>query len=157
MKDSYIREDLFDNLSPYDYQQIMQELAPYQNTGMSDKASRKANREAKKSAKAEKKTTQGAGARRDAKAMRQKQRQDSRLAKVQAGGGIGNVLGKVVDGAKNIFGKGLDVEASGGGLEIDYSSGGEPTFFEKNKIPLIVGGVAVVGLGVYLLTKKKKK
>ena len=85
MKDSYIREDLFDNLSPYDYQQIMQELAPYQNTGMSDKASRKADREAKKTAKADKKATQGGGARRDARAERQAQRQQARIDKKSAG------------------------------------------------------------------------
>ena len=156
MKDSYIREDLFDNLSPYDYQQIMQELAPYQNTGMSDKASRKADREAKKTAKADKKATQGGGARREARAERQSQRQQARIDKKSAGGGAGGFLDKVIGGAKDIFGKGVDVQATGGGLDINYDTT-EPTFFEKYKIPLIIGGVAVVAGGVYMLTKKKKK
>jgi hypothetical protein len=155
-KDSYIREDIFDNLSPTDYAQIMAELAPYQNTGLSDKASRKADRAAKKDAKAAKKATQGGGARREARAERQGQRQQARIAKKAAGGGAGGFLDKVIGGAKDIFGKGVDVEATGGGLEIDYSSGGEPSFFEKYKIPLIIGGVVVVAGGIYLVTKKKK-
>lgn len=151
-KDSYIREDLFDKMDPQDYAQIMRELAPYQATGLSDKASRKAARE-------QKKLTKGPGARRDAKAIRQKNRQDSKLARVQAGGGFGNIIGKVVDGAKSIFGQGgdtsLDIQSGGGGLEIDYNAGGEESFLTRNKIPLIIGGVVIAAGAIYLVTKKK--
>jgi hypothetical protein len=155
-KDSYIREDLFDNLSPYDYAEIMEELAPYQNTGLSDKATRKADRAAKKDAKAAKKATQGGGARREARSERQSQRQQARIDKKAAGGGAGGFLDKVIGGAKDIFGKGVDVQATGGGLDINYDTT-EPTFFEKYKIPLIIGGVVVVAGGIYLVTKKKKR
>lgn len=158
LKDSYIREDLFDNMDPYDYAEIMRELAPFQNTGMSDKASRKADRAAKKDAKAAKKATQGGGARREARASRQSQRQQARIDKKAAGGGAGGFLDKVIGGAKDIFGKGensLDVQAGGGGLEIDYNQG-EESFFSKYKIPLIIGGVAVAAGTIYLVTKKKK-
>jgi len=155
-KDSYVREDIFDSMDPMEYAQVMRELEPYQNTGMSakdDKADRKA-------ARADKKATQGGGARRDARAMRQKQRQDSKLAKVQAGGGVGNILGKVVDGAKSIFGKNndtsLDIQGGGSGLQIDYNAGGQESFLSKYKVPLIIGGVAVVAGTIYLITKKKK-
>lgn len=153
-KDSYVREDIFDSMDPMEYAQVMQELAPYQATGLSDKAERKAARAAKKA-------TKGGGARRDARATRQKNRQDSKLARVQAGGGFGGILGKVTDAAKNIFGKGddasLDIQSGGGGgLEIDYNAGGEESFFSKYKVPLIIGGVAVVAGTIYLVTKKKK-
>lgn len=152
-KDSYIREDLFDKMDPQDYAQIMQELAPYQETGLSDKASRKA-------ARAQKKLTKGPGARRDAKALRVKTRQDAKTARVAAGGGFSGILGKVGDVAKNIFGKSgdasLDVQSGGGGLEIDYNAGGEESFFERNKIPLIIGGVVIAAGAIYLVTKKKK-
>jgi len=156
-KDMYVREDAFDNLSSAEYQQLMFELEPYQNKGMSGKA----DRQQRKDARAAKKATQGGGARRDARAMRQKGRQDSKLARVQAGGGIGNILGKVVDGAKSIFGKdadtGLDVSYSGGdGTQIDVNTGGEPSFMEKYKVPLIIGGVVLVAGGIYLATKKKR-
>jgi hypothetical protein len=159
-KDSYIREDLFDNLSPYDYAEIMEELAPYQNTGLSDKASRKADRAAKKGAKADKKELQGGGARRAARAERQDQRQQAKIAKKAAGGGAGGFLDKVIGGAKDIFGKNdsIDIQAGGGGgIRVDYDPGAEPTFFEKYKVPLIIGGVVVVAGGIYLVTKKKKR
>ena len=158
-KDSYIREDLFDNLSSHDYVVIMEELAPYQNTGLSDKASRKADRAAKKGAKADKKELQGGGARRTARAARQDQRQQAKIAKKSAGGGAGGFLDKVIGGAKDIFGKGdsSDVQAGPGGIKVDYDPDAEPTFFEKYKIPLIIGGVVVVAGGIYLVTKKKKR
>ena len=158
-KDSYIREDLFDDMDRMDDAQVMRELAPYQKTGMSDKGSRKADRDAKKDAKAAKKATQGGGARRDARASRQSSRQQARIDKKAAGGGFGGVLDKVIGGAKDIFGKGgdtLDVQAGGDGLQIDYNQGGE-SFFSKYKIPLIIGGVAVAAGTIYLVTKKKKR
>lgn len=155
-KDSYIREDLFDNLSDYDYAVVMDQLAPYQITGLSDKASRKADRAAKKEAKAAKKATQGGGARREARAERQSSRQQARIDKKAAGGGAGGFLDKVIGGAKDIFGKGVDVEGNVGGLVVDYDTT-PPTFFEQYKIPLIIGGVVVAAGTIYLVTKKKKR
>lgn len=156
-KDSYIREDLFDNLSDYDYAVVMDQLAPYQNTGLSDKASRKADRAAKKDAKAAKKATQGGGARREARAERQSSRQQARIDKKAAGGGAGGFLDKVIGGAKDIFGKGdLNVQGGDGSLVVDYDTT-PPTFFEQYKIPLIIGGVVVAAGTIYLVTKKKKR
>ena len=160
-KDSYVREDIFDSMDPIEYAQVMQELAPYQATGLSDKASRKADRQAKKDAKAIKKAATGGGARRTARAERQKVRQDAKTARKGMGGGAGGFLDKVIGGAKDIFGKGDDASldfqgGGGGGLEIDYNTGGEESFFSKYKVPLIIGGVAVVAGTINLVTKKKK-
>ena len=155
-KDMYVREDTFDNLSPIDYQQLMFELEPYQNRGMSGKA----DRQARKDARALKKTTQGGGARREARSQRQAQRQEARATRQASGGGF---LDKIIGGATSIFGK----EPTGAGLDVAFEGptgneyaasigGGQESFMEKYKVPLIIGGVVLVAGGIYLATKKKK-
>lgn len=152
-KDMYVREDTFDNLSPMDYQQLMFELEPYQNRGMSGKE----DRQARRNARAKKKETRGGGARREARSQRQAQRQEARATRQASGGGF---LDKIIGGATSIFGKeptgGLDVSYEGGdGTAIDVNTGGQ-TFMDKYKVPLIIGGVVLVAGGIYLATKKKK-
>ena len=152
LKDSYIREDIFDSMDPDDYAQVMRELAPYQNTGLSGKD----DRASRKAARATKKETQGAGARRDAKAARQSARQTAKTARAAAGGGFGGVLNKIGGIAKDILGK--DVQVDAGGLQIDYQAPqDEESFFQKYKWPILIGGGAVLIGGVYMLTKKKKR
>jgi hypothetical protein len=155
-KDMYIREDKFDDLPESEYRQLMMQLAPYQGQGMSelsDRASRKAERKARREKK-------GGAARREA---RQK-RVETRAASRAAGGGV---LDKVIGAATTIFGKG---EAEGGApTEKDFTFSGKPgeyefqyndadgeeSFFQKNKIPLLIGGAVLVAGGIYLATKKK--
>ena len=157
--DSYVREDIFDNLNPNDYDQLMFELLPYQNTGMSelgDRASRKAAREEKKAAKAAKKETKGAGARRDARAERQAARQSAkseRAALRGQSGGFSGILDKVGGIAGNIMGKGASVEVDGASIAYDP---GDESFFSKYKTPLLIGGGLVAIGAIYMLTKKKK-
>ena len=132
-KDLYIREDLFDKLPDPVYNNLMDELEPFQNQGLSGRGKdrRAARREA-----------------------RQKRVETRAAARAQGGGildKIGNIATNVIGGLK---GGQLDVQAGGGELAIDY--GTEPTFFEKYKWPIIIGGVAIVGGGIYLATRKKK-
>ena len=147
--DSYVREDVFDNLAPTDYAQLMYELNPYQNKGMSelsDRASRKAARE-------EKKKTKGGGARREARAARQKTRQDAKTERAKSGGGAGGILDKIGGIAGKIINKGGSVEVDGSVLEYDPA---EESFFSKYKTPLLIGGGLVAVGAIYMLTKKKK-
>ena len=147
-KDVYVREDIFDNLPENEYRQIMQELAPYQPAGLSakdpgKKAARKAERAAKKEGK-------GGAARREAKQLRVETRAKAR-------GEGGGLFGKAIDAATNIFGKkDLDVSVDGGSVDVSYDKPEEESFFAKNKIPLLIGGAAVVAGAIYLATKKKK-
>jgi len=154
--DMYIREDTLDNLSNADYQQLMFELEPYQNRGMSGKADRQQRRDAR----ATKKASKGGGARREARQTRVATRQQAKVDKQTAKGtgkGAG-FLDKIIGGATSIFGKepALDVSYSGDGTAIDVSTGSEPSFMDKYKVPLIIGGVVLVAGGIYLATKKKK-
>ena len=158
-KDLYVREDLFDSLPDSVYDSLMMQLSSYQNTGLSGKADRKARRKERKDAKAAKKATRGGGARREARQKRLETKWAGKEAKAGAKGSgkgaafldkVGGIVGNIVGG-----GQALDVQAGADGLSVDY--GTEPTFFEQYKIPLIIGGVVLVGGGIYLATRKKKK
>jgi hypothetical protein len=147
-KDLYIREDLLDNVPEMVYQQMMFDLEPYQNTGMSAKADRDARKQARKDRKALK------GETRDA-------RQQARLDRAKSGE---TGLKTIISGAKDIVGgifgtgtTGTDTTTTRDPLNFDanVSFGNEPTFFEQYRIPLILGGVAVGGLLIYKMMKKK--
>jgi hypothetical protein len=153
-KDMYIREDKFDDLPESEYRELMMQLAPYQGQGMSelsDRASRKAERKARRA-------TKGGAARREA---RQK-RVETRAAARAAGGGV---LDKVIGAATNIFGKGgetlpterdFTITGSPGSLDVSIDNAdGEESFFQRNKIPLLIGGAVLVAGGIYLATRKK--
>lgn len=158
-KDLYVREDFFDDMPDSVYQQMMQELAAYQNTGLSGKADRKARRQERKDAKAAKKASRGGGARREARQKRLETKWAGKEKKAAAKGtGKGaNFLDKVGGIVGDIVGKGpVDIETDS--LDFQYDQGGgEPTFFDKYKVPLIIGGVALIGGGIYLATRKKKR
>jgi hypothetical protein len=132
-KDLYVREDLFDNLPETVYQNLMFELEPFQNQGLSGKM---ADRRA---------------ARRDARQKRIETRAGSRAAGTSFLDKIGGVAGNILGGLK---GGSIDVQTGPGEFSVDYS--GEPSFFEKYKIPILFGGAALIGGGIYLVTRKKK-
>lgn len=147
-RDQYIREDLFDKLPEPMYRGIMAELAPYQNTGLSGKAAdRKAARQAQKQANKDKR-------------MAARETRSERRASMFEG-----LTTKAGDLVKSLTGgdtatRGYDIGVTGGdgtGLNVDFSQTGDQSFFAKNKIPLIIGGVAAVGTIVYLATRKKRK
>jgi hypothetical protein len=148
-EDVYIREDILDDLPEMEYRSIMQELAPYQPSGMSAKDPGK--KAARKAARAEKKEGKGGAARREAKQLRVETRAKAR-------GEGGGLFGKAIDAATNIFGKkDLDIEFDqAGGVNVAFDPATEESFFSKNKIPLLIGGAAVVAGVIYLATKKKK-
>jgi hypothetical protein len=160
-KDMYIREDKFDDLPESEYRQLMFELAPYQPQGLSGKADRKQRREDRRA----KKATKGGGARREARQKRVDARMKAKVDKAAArGGGAGGIFDKVIGAATNIFGKGeaepmdRDFSITGSPGEFDVSinnADGEESFFQKNKIPLLIGGAVLVAGGIYLATKKK--
>jgi hypothetical protein len=148
-KDIYVREDMFDNLPEMEYRAIMDQLAPYQPQGLSAKGDKKAARKAERAAKKEGK---GGAARREAKQKRVETRAAARGEK-------GGLFGKAIDAATNIFGK-KDLEFSGkpGEFELDYKAPpeGEESFFSKYKLPILIGGGALVAGAIYLGTRKKK-
>jgi hypothetical protein len=146
--DLYVREDLLDNLPDPVYDNLMFELAPFQPAGLSSK------RDDRRARRAERKKTKGGAARREA---RQKRIETRAAARAQGGG----FLDKVAGIATNIFGQKaapaeLDVNVGGGGVDVSYGPEEEPTFLQKYKVPLIIGGVVLIGGGIYLATRKKK-
>jgi hypothetical protein len=178
MQDSYVREDVFDDMDPVAFEEMMLALEPYQGemlSGWFDKESRDARRKARRERRAERRKARAerVKARRDNRARRREARRDYRLkrqkARIDSGGGLGNIVNQITGTARSIFGKGGNVQAMpqagnfpqqtrGGGLEIDASIGygkDDESFLKKYKTPLIVGGVAVAGLVTYLALKKK--
>jgi preprotein translocase subunit YajC len=146
VKDSYVREDLFDDLSDMEFENMMQELAPYQNTGLSSKASRQDRRKERKQTKAANKKE------------KIQIRQAAKTERVKAGGGIAGAIGKVGDIAKSILAPGTGVDVTAGGKDISFNVSGdqEESFFSKYKTPLLIGGGLLVGGIIYTMTKKKK-
>ena len=147
-KDIYVREDMFDNLPEMEYRAIMDQLAPYQPQGLSAKGDKKAARKAERAIKKEGK---GGAARREAKQKRVETRAAARGEK-------GGLFGKAIDAATNIFGnKDLAVTAGGGDVSLDYTNPAqEESFFSKYKLPILIGGGALVAGAIYLGTRKKK-
>ena len=153
-KDLYIREDLLDDLSDDQYNLMMYELSSFQNTGLSASATRKARREERRAARKEKKAQRGAGARREARQKRIEARQAGRTQR----GGIGGALDKIGGIVGGIFGtnaqdKSLDVSYQDGDFGVTYED--EPSFFERNKLPLLIGGAVIIGGVIYLTMRKK--
>lgn len=151
-KDMYVREDVLDNLPAATRSKMMNDLAPYQNTGLSaskeERERRRANREERKMTRANAGKT-----RQEARTERQRLRSE---AKGKGGGRGKEIFGGILDTAKSIFGKGeVDVTAGGGDLSIDYSQEPEQSFFSKYKVPLLIGGAALVGGIIFLTTRKK--
>jgi hypothetical protein len=133
-QDMYIREDKFDNLPENEYQILMSKLAPYQNKGLSGK---------RKDARVERKEK-----RRTQKLEAKQKRVETRS---QAFGKIAQNVGGLI---KNVVGgRDVDVEATPSGIDVSI---GQETFFEKYKTPLLIGGIALIGGGIYLATRKRK-
>jgi hypothetical protein len=155
-KDMYIREDVLDDLPPATFSQIMYELDEYQNTGLSaSKEERQAQRAERKAGREERKNTRATAGktRQDARTERQRLRSES---KGKGAGSFAGILGNLTGAAKDILGKGnVEVDAGGGDFSVDYSGAPEESFFSRYKIPIILGSVAVIGGGIYLLTRKK--
>jgi hypothetical protein len=164
--DSYVREDVFDKMHPEDYDQIMMELLPYQNMGMSelgDRASRKAKRAGKKEARAGKKEARatkkegrGAAARGERKLKRQESRQAAKTerAQVRAASGGGGFLDKITGAVGGILNKDASIDV--GGASVEYDAPSDESFMSKYKTPLLIGGGLLAIGAILLLTKKKK-
>lgn len=141
-RDQYIREDLLDNLPEEVFNQMMNELEPYQNTGLSGKGADR--RAARRQRRQDRKT-----ARRDAKQKRVETRSGAFKGFVDTvGGAVSNIFG---GGAKSD--PGLDMSYTDGQFQATY--GEEPSFFEKNKFLILIGGAAIVGGVIYFTMKKK--
>ena len=158
-KDMNVREDYFDNLSDAEYMAMIQELAPFQNQGLSAVGI----------------AAVGAGAFNVAKNLI-----DRRKARVAAGtakplfkpGGLISRIGDRIK-AKQAGGGDLQTVTNQNNLPLDTRSGGvqiggtidiggadvpqEQTFFQKYKMPLLIGGGALLIGGIYLATRKKRK
>lgn len=141
-KDLYIREDLFDQLPDSTYNALMNSLEMYQNTGLSAGQS-KARRDARRAKRTEKKA---------AKQTKKDANKDKRAARF---GGIldkvGGIVGNIVGGNKEV-----DVTAGNGGIDFSYQQN-EESWISRNKIPVAIGAVVLIGGGIYLATRKKRK
>lgn len=140
-KDLYVREDFFDNMPEADYQQMMLELSRFQNTGLSSNASER--RAARKAKKAQKKTTKAAT--KDEKKAKRAERFGGILDKV--GGIVGNIVGG---------GKQVEVDAAPGQFQVKVDDQ-EESWLSRNKVPVAIGAVVLIGGGIYLATRKKKR
>jgi hypothetical protein len=161
----FVREDHFDSLTPFEWRQLMVQLAPHQpevedgtmseGNFMNDRASRKARREERKQNRTEKKELKNK--KREAKNEILKARA---VAKKEGRGA--DVLGSVIDGVKSIFGKG-ETES-----EYDTTTTNTPRpkapappededsegiFSTKNL--LIAGGLALAGGVLYYTVRNK--
>jgi hypothetical protein len=158
-KDMNVREDYFDNLTDAEYMAMMQELAPFQNQGLSAVGAALV-----------------AGKAISALGPFAKKLIDRRKARVAAGtakplfkpGGLISRIGDKIKAKQAGGGNGelmpVQMDPRGGGVQIGgtIDIGGdeqpqEQTFFQKYKMPLLIGGGALLIGGIYLATRKKRK
>lgn len=176
-EDMYVREDALDNLPEHEFNKIMFDLEPYQETMLSGKAERKARRAERKANKARRKDItmtkragRGGGARRAAKQERVATRQAGKSERTAAGGGAGGTFDKILGTVSGIFGGGgggeapvavqgdmqYNTAADRGGKMDDPPPPDEDTFWDKYKVPIGIGAVVLIGGGIALAMRKKK-
>lgn len=151
----YVREDYFDNMPESMYNQIMDELEPYQpgdtlsfigKKARERRAQRREERQARKTAKREQKYS--------AKQARIEARQAGRTRRTEAGGGFAGAIKGIGGAVSSILGGGqgpMDMD-SADRFAMEVGPDMEP---KKNYLPLIIGGVAAAGLVIFLVTRKK--
>jgi len=130
---------------PADSEEIIEENADLSGVYYPAEITGKARKE-KKQLKKEKKTAKTDKTK--AKSELKRSKGQAKLERAKAGGGK---FKESFDKALDTAGKFLDKKKAGAGEEDTK----EPSFFEKNKTMLIVGGVAVLGLGAFMMMKKK--
>jgi LPXTG-motif cell wall-anchored protein len=153
----YVREDYFDQFDDVTFIQIMEALEPYQNVGTAGifkkwkerRAEKRDERKARRAAKQERKN------------LRVQSKADARRQRSQGGG----FFGKALDTVKGIFGGQDEIIDAG----VNFQTGQQPdAFFNARTRPeswipgipnavTIIGGVVLIGGGIYLATRKKKK
>ena len=158
-KDMNVREDYFDNLSDAEYMAMIQELAPFQSQGLS---------------------AIGIGAVAGGALNVAKNLINRRKARVAAGtakplfkpGGLISRIGDRIK-AKRAGGGDLQTVTNENNMPLDTRGGGvqiggtidiggedvpqEQTFFQKYKMPLLIGGGALLVGGIYIATRKKRR
>jgi len=148
-KDMSVREDYFDNLSDAEFMAMMTELAPFQNQGLS---------------------AVGIGAAVAGGSNALKKLIDRRKARVAAGtakplfkpGGLISKIGQKIQG-KELAPAPMETKSGGitFGGNVDFGGGSEtetqPTFFQKYKMPILIGGGLLAIGGIFLATRKKRK
>ena len=155
----YIREDKFDSMPNDQFKMLMRQLAPYQpeveNGQMSEqqflgnREDRKKNRESKRNRRDQKANSKAES--RTTRANAKQTRADAKKSKADSGQGgfdwdkVKDVGGSLIG---SIFNKGGD--ASGG----EVAPIVETPFYKKPAV--IIGGVVVLGVVGYMLTRKKK-
>lgn len=179
----YVRENKFDFMSEDEYDEFMEEIAPYQmdDLGLSEnetvnllagfksrRAERQQARKEKREAKADKKKskTENRRGRAEARKIRVQGRADAKKTRADAkkvkaeGGGESEATGWM-DKITDVAGKFIDRKKGGeegGGDEGGGDEGGGETK-KSNKTLWIVGGIAgalVLGTVIYVATKPKK-
>ena len=156
-KDMNVREDYFDNLTDAEYMAMIRELAPFQSQGLSAVGI----------------AAVGAGAFNVAKNLIAR-----RKARVAAGtakplfkpGGLISRIGEKIKAKQAGAGdlqtvtnqNNLPVDTRGGGsgsFEFNIDDQTEPaqTFFQKYKMPILIGGGLIVAGGIFLATRKKRR
>jgi len=158
-KDMNVREDYFDNLNDAEYMAMINELAPFQSQGLSAVGI----------------AAVGAGAFNVAKNLINR-----RKARVAAGtakplfkpGGLISRIGDRIKAKQAGAGdlqtvtnqNNLPLDTRGGGVQIGgtIDIGGneqpqEPTFFQKYKMPILIGGGLIVAGTIFLATRKKRR
>lgn len=138
----YVREDYFDNLSPLEWEQTMEALAPYQPEQLSGIFSGMRERIAE---------------RRERRTERKDARQEKRVARAGTGlfgGKLKSFIGGLIPG-QDPQQPAPSYQDPTRDFQIGFTDV-QPTFWDKNKMWIIPAGAVVLVGGVYLLTKKKK-
>lgn len=155
---TFVREDLFDDLSDFEWRSLMAQLAPYQpdvqqgmseSSFMGDRASRKKRREDRARKKTEK------DVQRKVKRELKNKMKEARIQAKKEGRGA-NILGSVMDTIGGFFGGGQappDTYAPDAGAGPPDDEETEP--FYKNPIVIALGVTALAG-GIYYFGFAKK-
>ena len=150
-KDMHVREDFFDGLTDQQFIAMMQDLAPFQNTGLSALPIAIAAGAAAKKLIARRQARVAAGT---AKPLI---KPGGLISKI--GAQIKGRISGMQPGEQDAVIMERNLPISGGvnvgGAQIDFETAPAQTFFQKYRMPLIIGGVIFLAGGVYLATRKK--
>jgi LPXTG-motif cell wall-anchored protein len=85
---------------------------------------------------------------------------DAAAEQAAAAAAAADAAAAAADQQKNF---GLNIQGQAGGKNFGFNydpnaaAGGQPTFFQKNKTLLLIGGAVLIGGGIFLATRKKRR
>ncbi len=164
----FVREDYFDNLNDAQFENVMSEIEEHEDGIGKGSKGRREERRARRKERKENKITKNKDRNirkndkrkskdesKKLKAEGKKARGEGKKAKGERGGlDFENIIDSVGGVVKDFTGKGTNNDSQNTDTAPTTDNNEPDTILGMPKTPVIIGGLALLGLGIYAITKK---